>query len=212
MEMINMKIELAKQTGLNEALQEEIKQLKENHCKEICLLQETLKMQQNIIDEMQERDVITAEKFDISETELEVSLDGFEIIQEEAEEQTEDLARLIARLSLEVEEIKTQLQEEKESLEAEKSKSKALEIEKKSTEEVNKDLRIVNDHLSRDILELKVEHEMTLYKLEMVISALQKKVLKLKKSNSKKDIQISNSKVELEKVNSIILQDYEVIC
>ena len=212
MEMINMKIELAKQTGLNEALQEEIEQLKEDHCKEICLLQDTIKMQQNIIDELQERDVITAEKFDISETELEVSLDGFEIIQEEAEEQTEDLARLIARLSLEVEEIKIQLQEEKESLEAEKSKSKALEVEKKSTEEVNEDLRIVNDHLSRDILELKVEHEMTLYKLEMVISALQKKVLKLKKSNSKKDIQISNSKVELEKVNSIILQDYEVIC
>ena len=210
--MINMKIELAKQTGLNEALKAEIEQLKELHCKEICLLQDTIKMQQNIIDELHERDVITAEKFDISETELEVSLDGFEIIQEEAEEQTEDLARLIARLSLEVEEIKTQLQEEKVSLEAEKSKSKALEVEKKSAEEVNEDLRIVNDHLSRDILELKVEHEMTLYKLELVISTLQKKVLKLKKSNSKKDIQITNSKVELEKVNSIILQDYEVIC
>ena len=210
--MINMKIELAKQTGLNEALKAEIEQLKELYCKEICLLQDTIKMQQNIIDELHERDVITAEKFDISETELEVSLDGFEIIQEEAEEQTEDLARLIARLSLEVEEIKTQLQEEKVSLEAEKSKSKALEVEKKSAEEVNEDLRIVNDHLSRDILELKVEHEMTLYKLELVISTLQKKVLKLKKSNSKKDIQITNSKVELEKVNSIILQEYEVIC
>ena len=210
--MINMKMKLAKQTGLNESLQEEIKQLKELHCKEISLLQDTIKMQQNIIDELHERDVITAEKFDISETEFEVSLDGFEIIQEEAEEQTGDLARLIARLSLEVEEIKTQLQEEKESLKAEKSKSKALEVQKKTSEEVNEDLRIVNEDLSRDILELKVEHEMTLYKLDVVISTLQKKVLKLKKSNSKKDIQISNSKVELEKVNSIILQDYEVIC
>ena len=69
--MINMKIELAKQTGLNEALQAEIVQLKVLHCKEICLLQDTIKMQQNIIDELHERDVITAEKFDISETELE---------------------------------------------------------------------------------------------------------------------------------------------
>ena len=210
--MINMKIELAKQTALNECLQEEIEQMKKLHCKEVSVLQDTIQMQQNIIDELNERDVITSEKFDISETELEVSLDGFEIIQEESKEETEDLARLIARLSIEVEEIKAQLQQEKHSLEAEKSKTKRLEVEKKSTEEINEDLKTINEHLSRDILELKVEHEMTLYKLDMVISKLQKKVLKLKKMNSKKDIEISNSKFELEKVNNIILQDYEVIC
>ena len=210
--MINMKIELAKQTALNECLQEEIEQMKKLHCKEVSVLQDTIQMQQNIIDELNERDVITSEKFDISETELEVSLDGFEIIQEESKEETEDLARLIARLSIEVEEIKAQLQQEKQSLEAEKSKTKVLEVEKKSTEEINGDLKTINEHLSRDILELKVEHEMTLYKLDMVISKLQKKVLKLKKMNSKKDIEISNSKFELEKVNNIILQDYEVIC
>ena len=210
--MINMKIELAKQTALNECLQEEIEQMKKLHCKEVSVLQDTIQMQQNIIDELNERDVITSEKFDISEAELEVSLDGFEIIQEESKEETEDLARLIARLSIEVEEIKAQLQQEKQSLEAEKSKTKVLEVEKKSTEEINGDLKTINEHLSRDILELKVEHEMTLYKLDMVISKLQKKVLKLKKMNSKKDIEISNSKFELEKVNNIILQDYEVIC
>ena len=210
--MINMKIELAKQTALNECLQEEIEQMKKLHCKEVSVLQDTIQMQQNIIDELNERDVITSEKFDISEAELEVSLDGFEIIQEESKEETEDLARLIARLSIEVEEIKAQLQKEKQSLEAEKSKTKVLEVEKKSTEEINGDLKTINEHLSRDILELKVEHEMTLYKLDMVISKLQKKVLKLKKMNSKKDIEISNSKFELEKVNNIILQDYEVIC
>ena len=210
--MINMKIELAKQTALNECLQEEIEQMKKLHCKEVSVLQDTIQMQQNIIDELNERDVITSEKFDISEAELEVSLDGFEIIQEESKEETEDLARLIARLSIEVEEIKAQLQQEKHSLEAEKSKTKRLEVEKKSTEEINGDLKTINEHLSRDILELKVEHEMTLYKLDMVISKLQKKVLKLKKMNSKKDIEISNFKFELEKVNNIILQDYEVIC
>ena len=231
MEMINMKIVLAKQTSINECLTEEIKILKAAHQKEISVLQNTIDMQQNIIAQLNERDILKSTCSEMSHEELELSFDGFEIIRSEAEEKNEELVRLIAKTTLELDEAKIQFEETKTNLENEiKIMGEKLNNEIKDHANtmanmgaVNDELKSINDDLSRDILHLKVEHEMNLYKCDQIIAVLQKKCKKLKNSLALKDCELKtsktnaeNTKVELQTckadLEKILLQDYEVIC
>ena len=231
MEFINMKIELAKQTSLNECLTEEIQNLKAAHQKEIAVLQNTIDMQQSIIAQLNERDVLKSTCAELSQNELELSFDGFEIIRSEAEEKNEELVRLIAKTTLELDEVKIRFEETKANLENEiRNMGQNLDNEIKDHANtianmgaVNDELKSINDDLSRDILHLKVEHEMNLYKCDQIIAVLHKKCKKLKKSLAMKDCELKtsktnaeNTKIELQTckadLEKILLQDYEVIC
>ena len=231
MEMINMKIELAKQTSLNECLTEEIQKLKMTHQNEISVLQSTIDMQQKIISQLNERDVLKSTCSEMSHDQLELSFDGFEIIRSETEEKNEELVRLIAKTTLELDEARIQFDETKNQLKNEiKDMKKELENEIEAHANtaanlgaVNAELKSINEDLSRDILHLKVEHEMNLYKCDKIISVLQKKCKQLKKSLALKDTELKasktnaeNAKIELQTckadLEKIILEDYEVIC
>ena len=231
MEMINMKIELAKQTSLNESLTEEIQKLKMTHQNEVSVLQSTIDMQQNIISQLNERDVLKSTCSEMSHDQLELSFDGFEIIRSEAEEKNEELVRLIAKTTLELAEAKIRFDETKNQLENEINDiRKELENEIEAHANiaanlgaVNAELKSINEDLSRDILHLKVEHEMNLYKCDKIISVLQKKCKQLKKSLALKDTELKtsktnaeNTKIELQTckadLEKILLEDYEVIC
>ena len=231
MEMINMKIELAKQTSINECLTEEIQNLKAAHQKEISVLQNTIDMQQNIIAQLNERDILKSTCSEMSHDELELSFDGFEIIRSEAEEKNEELVRLIAKTTLELDEVKIRFEETKMNLENEiKIMGEKLNNEIKDHANtmanmgaVNDELKSINDDLSRDILHLKVEHEMNLYKCDQIIAVLQKKCKKLKNSLALKDCELKTSKTNAEHtkielqtckadLEKILLQEYEVIC
>ena len=226
-----MKIELAKQTSINECLTEEIKILKAAHQKEISVLQNTIDMQQNIIAQLNERDILKSTCSEMSHDELELSFDGFEIIRSEAEEKNEELVRLIAKTTLELDEVKIRFEETKMNLEneikiiGEKLNNEIKEHAKTMANmgAVNDELKSINDDLSRDILHLKVEHEMNLYKCDQIIAVLQKKCKKLKNSLALKDCELKTSKTNAEHtkielqtckadLEKILLQEYEVIC
>ena len=124
--MINMKIELAKQTSLNESLTEEIQKLKMTHQNEISVLQSTIDMQQNIISQLNERDVLKSTCSEMSHDQLELSFDGFEIIRSEAEEKNEELVRLIAKTTLELDEAKIRFEETKNRVYANRQQKSAI--------------------------------------------------------------------------------------
>ena len=65
MEVINLKMELAKERALNSCLEDEILSLKRNFEKEIFLLQETIDMQKKIILEFEEKNVLKNQESEV---------------------------------------------------------------------------------------------------------------------------------------------------
>ena len=71
MEVINLKMELAKQKALNGCLQEEIVSLKKNYETEIYLLQETIEMQKKVLSEYETLSNLKNEETEILEESIE---------------------------------------------------------------------------------------------------------------------------------------------
>ena len=217
-QMITMKVELAKEKSLNKSLMEEMKEMKKCHATEIESMMMTIDMQTKIINELTNKcnAVTTMNNVLDSSTEL-VELESdmlncsWEILDDSEESVKNENVKMVVHLAGEVDVLSEKLSDA--SNELVKTKIFVDELETQLKEEqvtaelVKEELLSVQSDLARDILDLKVSHEMELAKSNLQMKrqikknqAIKGKVVMVKRGA---DNFVSTTKM---------LCEYDIIC
>ena len=217
-QMITMKVELAKEKSLNKSLMEEMKEMKICHATEIESMMMTIDMQTKIINELTNKcnAVTTMNNVLDNSTEL-VELESdmlncsWEILDDSEESVKNENVKMVVHLAGEVDVLSDKLSDA--SNELVKTKIFVDELETQLKEEqvtaelVKEELLSVQSDLARDILDLKVTHEMELAKSNLQMKrqikknqAIKGKVVMVKRGA---DNFVSTTKM---------LCEYDIIC
>lgn len=214
MEIINLKIKLAKEKSTSKSLRDEINDLQRSHVTEVEKLQEIVNMQAAVISELSQKCQIleslnqSAEK-SRDEAELETDLvDGSWSIVDKANDEN---VKLVVKLACEVDQLKEKAEETYEQLERAKCQTEELKLqlntERIHAMEEKQEMVSIQSDLARDILDLKVHHE---HELGLANVQIRKHIIK-NKSLKAKLVRVQSSADNFIATNNL-LRDYDVIC
>ena len=214
MEIINLKIKLAKEKSTNKSLRDEITDLHKNHASEVQKLQETVEIQSAVISELSQKcetlelmNKSVEESRDQAELEADLVDSSWSIVDKVSEENV----KLIVKLACEVDQLKEKAESTYEQLETTKAQAEKLQLqlnsEKNQAFREKQEMISIQSDLARDILDLKVHHEHELGLANVQI----RKHMNKNKSLKTKLVRVRAGADNFIATNNL-LRDYDVIC
>ena len=216
-QMITLKVELAKEKSLNKSLNEEMREIKIRHEEEIESMMLTIDMQTKIINELTNKcDAVTTmnnvldNSTELVELESDMLDCSWEIL-DECEAVKNENVKMVVQLASEVDILSDKLSDASEELAKTKNNVDELKIQLKeeqvTADLVKEEMLSVQSDLARDILDLKVTHEM-----EMAKSNLQMKRQIKKNKTMKGKIMMVKRGADDFVCTTKMLCEYDIIC
>lgn len=210
-EIINLKIALAKEKSVSFSLTEELEAQKTKYETEIATLQETLHVQNSIIEEMkakcetmQTMNRVFNDSVELAESETDLNDSAWSLIESSVENEN---VKMVVQLASTVDELKDQVERSAEDLNKAHASVTALSSELKREQCKNSEMLDIQNDLARDILDLKVNHE---HELGRANVQLRKQIKKTKSWKGK--LQRLQMGADNFVATSLMLQEYDIIC
>ena len=211
-EIINLKIALAKEKSVTRSLTEELQTQKERFEEEIKSMQQSVEMQTNIINELTEKcetmkhlNRALDNSVELIEAESDLNDSAWSII--DSNSCSDENLKIVVQLASEVDQLNDKIEETRIELNDSRKMITNIKMELQAEKVKNEDLIDVQSDLARDILDLKVSHELELGMANVQLKKHAKKTKSLKSKMHKlqrgADDFISTS---------IALHEYDIIC
>jgi len=192
-ETMTLKLELAKERGLNEALQEEINYMKDQFLSEIHLLEETIQMQNEVINELRETKKLHLEKSSLlddstceTQHEADLTSDVWLDYQERKTQRNREGFKIIMDLASQIDQLKVDLENEIRLVDELKTESKSMSLKLRDSKDYtvrletrNTDLLEANEQLHIKIGELEEHHKDEIHTLNNRLRAHEMKIKSL---------------------------------
>ena len=210
-EMIALKVELAKEKSLNKSLTEEMEIMRARYEEEIESMMATIDMQTKIINELTEKcDTVEIINGTLNQSEGMIEFESdlldssWEMIDESIKDEN---VEMIVQLAGEVDNLTDKLTGASNELIDAKKRVEKLAVELEHEKEVKNEMLSVQADLARDILDLKVSHELDMgqARVQFIRQAKKNKKLRGKMEATKRgaDDFIGTTK---------LLCEYDIIC
>ena len=182
--MIALKVELAKEKSLNKSLTEEMEIMRARYEEEIESMMATIDMQTKIINELTEKcDTVEIINGTLNQSERMIDLESdlldssWEMIDESVKDEN---VKMIVQLAGEVDNLTDKLNGASNELIDAKKTVEKLAVELEHEKEVKDEMLSVQADLARDILDLKVTHELDMGQARVQLTRQTKKNKKLR--------------------------------